>query len=87
MIWDRSRPWCVHRHEVNRRHVRVQFRAARPTIEELAAVRKAFLDFADIPPSALLAQLGDFGQLDLGERGGIEAARRTLWLLPTRVLD
>jgi hypothetical protein len=51
----------------------VQFAAARPTIEELVAVRKAFPEFANIAPAALLAQLGDTGQLDLGERGGIEA--------------
>jgi hypothetical protein len=73
MTWDRSRPWCVQRHEVNRRNVRVQFAGTRPTIEELAAIRKAFPELANLAPAALLSQLGDSGQLDLGERGGIEA--------------
>jgi hypothetical protein len=73
MDWDRSRPWRVERNHVHRAHVRVRFASAQPTLAEIAAVRKAFPRFANLPPHEVRAQLVASGELDLGEVGAIEA--------------
>lgn len=51
----------------------MRFAASHPTIAEIVAVRKAFPQFADLPPRDLQARLETAGELDLGVVGGIEA--------------
>jgi hypothetical protein len=71
--WDRSRSWRIERCDHHYGRVRVRFASARPTIAELAAVRRAFPQFADLPPPDLRARLDAAGELDLGEVGLIES--------------
>jgi hypothetical protein len=72
MTWDRSRSWRIERCHRHLARVRVRFAAGHPTIAEIAAVRKAFPQFADLPPRDFQARLDAAGELDLGEGSGIE---------------
>jgi hypothetical protein len=52
--------------------VRIRFAGSRPTLAEIAAVRKAFPQFTDLPPNEARARLAS-AELELDEMGGIEA--------------
>jgi hypothetical protein len=73
--WDRSRDWVVVRNETDRAEVTVVFAGPRPSLHELAAVRRVVPDFQNKPPAEALARMGDGGRLEVDELPGPEARR------------
>jgi hypothetical protein len=73
--WDRSHDWVVQRYHSDRAELTVLFEVGRPSVRELAALRRCLPAIRDIPPSAARARSGHQGRLELGEMPGPEARR------------
>jgi hypothetical protein len=82
LAWDRSHDWVLERFWHDRTRVSILFRQGKPSVAELAAVRRCLPQLRDMAPASLRDLIGDSGELRLGEmwtpdaRRLIEAAQR-----------
>jgi hypothetical protein len=75
--WDRSHDWVLKCFESDRAELTIRFEGGRPSLRELAALRRYLPGFRDVPPATARARAGDRGRLELGDLPGPEARR--LW--------
>jgi hypothetical protein len=81
LTWDRSHDYVLHRFWNDLTRLAVRFKAAPPSVHELAALRRCLPQFRDVAPAVLRGEIGDSQQVSLGEmptpvaRHMIEAAQ------------
>lgn len=73
--WDRTHDWVLQCFESDQAQLTVLFDEARPSIRELAALRRCLPDFRHLAPAAARSRAGTAGRLELGELPGPEARR------------
>jgi hypothetical protein len=73
--WDRSHDWVVHRFHLDRAELTVLFEAERPSLAELAALRRCLPEFRNVPPTTARDRARQKGRLEFGELHGPEARR------------
>lgn len=64
--WDRTHDWELIRIFQDLTRVTISFKAAVPSLPELAAIRRCLPQFQHMPPAALLSAIGGAGVLPLG---------------------
>jgi hypothetical protein len=73
--WNRTHDWVLQCFETDRADLTVLFDGARPSLRELAALRRCLPEFRHLPPAATRNRAGTSGRLELGELPGPEARR------------
>src|SRR4051812_19237605 len=73
--WDRTHDWVLQCFETDRADLTVVFDGARPSLRELAALRRCVAEFRQLPPAAARNRAGTSGRLELGELPGPEGRR------------
>src|SRR5687767_1899488 len=73
LAWDRSHDWILQRCPRSLTRITIHFSQKSPTVTELAALRRCFPEFREMPPAMLRARLGDSGMLSLVEMSTREA--------------
>ena len=71
--WDRSHNWVVHRFHLDRAELTVVFEAERPSLAELAVLRRCLPEFRNVPPATARDRAGKKGRLEFGELHGPES--------------
>lgn len=66
LAWDRTHDWVLERFFHDQTRVTIQFQLARPSVAELAAVRRCSPQFQHLAPAAVRATIGESGLLQLG---------------------
>jgi hypothetical protein len=75
LTWDRSHDYVLHRFWNDLTRVKIRFRSAPPSVQELVALRRSLPQFRDVAPAALRGQIGDSQELPLGKMPTPEARR------------
>ena len=73
--WDQSHDWVVFCREWHRADLTIVFDTPRPSVHELAALRRCLPDFRDLPPAEALARAGTAGRMELPDLPGQDARR------------
>ncbi len=73
--WDRTHDWVLSRHYTERATLMVLFQGGRPSVSELATLRRCLPWLRHLAPVVLRDRIGQSGNLDLGEFDGREARR------------
>jgi hypothetical protein len=73
--WDRTHDWVLQCFESDRAELTVLFDGARPSLRELAALRRCLPEFQQLAPAAARDRAGAGGRVELGELPGPEARR------------
>ena len=66
VAWDRSHDWVLHRFWNDLTRVTIRFGNGKPSLAELAGVRRSLPQFRDMAPSVVREAVGDTGTLPLG---------------------
>ena len=75
LAWDDSHDWVLLRMRKEITRVTIRFDQERPSLAELAAVRRSLPQFRDSAPATLKEKIGDSGMLPLGAMPTVEARR------------
>jgi hypothetical protein len=67
LAWDRTHDWELQRFWGDRTRVTIQFRQQRPSVAELASVRRCLPQYRHMAPATVRATIGESGELPLGE--------------------
>jgi hypothetical protein len=66
MDWERDHEWVLHRSWNDLTRVTIRFQNAKPSLSELAAIRRCLPQYRDMAPAAARTSIGETGQLPLG---------------------